>query len=91
MPPINIKINERIYFGTIFIGGYLGIGYFVMVAAKDVPTWAQATIHDVLIGLGPIIVLIGNSIFKSSKAEQQNADIVAGLAATPPAGDKTSA
>lgn len=75
---ITLTYNERFWFGTLFVGGYLGIG--AASAFGKLNPEAQSMTHDVLIGLSPLLTLIGNNIFKTDKVERQNADIVANMA-----------
>lgn len=71
-------LSERILFGSLIIVGYL----LVCVVGACLPGADKSVVHDAMLGLGPIVGLIAAAIWKSDKADKQNATTMATLANT---------
>ena len=73
-------LSERILFGMLLVGGYVGLG----AASFIMPLTAQQSTnaHDVLLVLGPVVGMIAQAIWKTDKADKQNADSLAKVVAS---------
>ena len=77
-------LSERILFGLLILGGYIGLLVFVGMN-KDLGATAGAaqlqTVRDGLLVLGPVVGMIAQAIWKTDKTDRQNADSLAKVVA----------
>lgn len=68
--------SERILFGLLIIVGYLGI----VVGTMFIKPEQSSNAKDALLVIGPLLGVIVNSIWKTDRADKQNAQAMATLA-----------
>lgn len=73
-------LSERILFGTLIIVSYLAV--CIIGSMCNLTPAGESVVHDAMLGLGPIVGLIAAAIWKSDKADKQNASTMASLAST---------
>jgi hypothetical protein len=73
-------LSERILFGTLIIVSYLAV--CLVGSVGQLTPAGESVVHDAMLGLGPIVGLIAAAIWKSDKADKQNASTMASLAST---------
>ncbi len=69
-------LSERMVFGLLII-----VGYFAIVGGTMfIPAASQANAKDALLVIGPLLGTIVSAIWKTDKADKQNAETVNTLA-----------
>lgn len=74
-------LSERTVFGVLVIGGYYAL-VIIGMSAKTLSDPAASIVHDAMLTGGPLVGIIVNSIWKSDRADKQNAATMASLANT---------
>ena len=73
-------LSERMVFGIMIVGGYLGVLF--MVAQGHVDSTAQNFVSTSMGVLGTALGAIVGAIWKSDRADKDNAQAMASLAST---------
>lgn len=72
-------LSERIIFGVLFIAGFIGLAACGMFIPGLTDAQRQYG-REALLVLGPIAGMVAQAVFKTDKADKQNADTVNTLA-----------